>query len=206
MEPEHVLWGWERFFDELESFLRDISRQAGTANESYCEYAVERLEICIHSVSSLLHQLRTRPAHVTDHEAGVAAHYSVQLAELLQCLRRLYGEWLRYIDEGRSLPSYFAPSFHSSGPGRPKFMITREQIYLRSMSFSWVQIASLLGVSYTTIYRRRQEYGMTGSDGGHITDSELREVLHQLREELPSLGQTLIWGRLRSMGFNVTRE
>ena len=38
-----------------------------------------------------------------------------------------------------------------------------------------------------TVYRRRQEYGMTGSDGGHITDSELREVLHQLRQELPSL-------------------
>ena len=47
---------------------------------------------------------------------------------------------------------------------------------------------------------------MLGSDGGHITDSELREVLHQLRQELPSLGQTLIWGRLQSMGFNVTRE
>ena len=73
------------------------------------------------------------------------------------------------------------------------------------MSFSRVQIASLLGVSYTTIYCRRQDYGMTGGDGGHITDSELCEVLHQLRQELPSLGQTLIWGRLRSMGFNVTR-
>jgi hypothetical protein len=125
----------------------------------------------------------------------------------LQCLRQLYREWQRYVDEGRpSLPSYSAPLFHSTGPGRPKFMITREQMYyLRSMSFSWVQIANLLGVSYTTIYRRRQEYGMTGSDGGHITDGELREVLHQLRQELPSLGQTLIWGRLRSMGFNVTR-
>ena len=47
---------------------------------------------------------------------------------------------------------------------------------------------------------------MTGGNGTHITDSELREVLHQLRQEHPSLGQTLIWGRLQSMGFNVTRE
>ena len=46
MEPEHVLWGCERFFEELASFSRDINRQVGTANESYCEYAVERLETC----------------------------------------------------------------------------------------------------------------------------------------------------------------
>ena len=56
MEPESVLWGWERFFEELAAFLRDLNRQAGTANESYCEYAVERLEICLQSVSSLVHQ------------------------------------------------------------------------------------------------------------------------------------------------------
>ena len=67
------------------------------------------------------------------------------------------------------------------------------------MAFSWIQIARLLGVSYSTIYRRRQEYGLTSLTA--ITDSELREVLHQLRQELPSMGQTLIWGRLRSMGF-----
>ena len=90
MEPESVLWGWERFFEELSAFLRDLNRQAGTANESYCEYAVERLEICLQSVSSLVRQLRSRPAHITDHEASVAACYSVQLAELLQCLQQLY--------------------------------------------------------------------------------------------------------------------
>ena len=68
--------------DELASFLRDINRQARLSNESYCEYAVERLEVCIHSISQLLDQLRTRPAHVTDGVADVAAHYSVQLAVL----------------------------------------------------------------------------------------------------------------------------
>ena len=86
---------------------------------------VSTLETRIHSVSSRIHQLRSRPAHVTDDVAG-----------------------------------------------------------------------SLQGVSYTTIYRRRQVYGITGGDGGYITDSELREVLHQLRQKLPSLGQILIWGRL----------
>ena len=56
-----------------------------------------------------------------------------------------------------------------------------------------------------TIYRRRQEYRMMENPSGNITDDELREVLRQMRRELPSLGQTLVWGRLRSLGFKVTR-
>ena len=203
------LWGWERFFDELGSFITDLNRQAEFANESYCEYAVDRLEICIHSLTSLIDHLRTSPPRVTERQASVAAQYSVQLTELLQCLRALYVQWQGYFDNGilRST-AYSAPLSHSSNlRGRPKFEITHEQLcYLRSMCFSWVQIALVLGVSYSTIYRRRQEFGMADRYGAHITDSELREVLHRLRGELPSLGQSLIWGRLKSMGFNVTRE
>ena len=110
-------------------------------------------------------------------------------------------------EEVHAETSYTAPVNRSTDRGRPKFMITEEQIqYLRSMCFSWVQIAKLLGVSYMTVYRRRLEFGMTGNDGTNITDAELRVVLRQLRLELPSLGQTLAWGRLRSMGFKVQRD
>ena len=67
-----------------------------------------------------------------------------------------------------------------SQTGRPIFDISKEQIqYLRSMSYTWVQISEILGVSHMTIYRRRQEYGMVENPGGNITDNELREVLQQ---------------------------
>ena len=92
------LWGWEWFFDELAAFMRDLNRQVGCANESYCEYAVERLEICIQSVSSPIDHLRTRPAHINESDTSVAARYSVHLTELLQCLRGLYMEWQGYVD------------------------------------------------------------------------------------------------------------
>ena len=39
---------------------------------------------------------------------------------------------------------------------------------------------------------------MTGTPTGTITD--------RMQTELPALGQTMVWGRLRSMGFFVTRE
>ena len=44
---EHVILGWERFFEELAAFIRDLNRQAGVANESYCEYACERLALAV---------------------------------------------------------------------------------------------------------------------------------------------------------------
>ena len=50
-----------------------------------------------------------------------------------------------------------------------------------------------------TIYRRRQEYGIPSTGGRAISDIQLREHLHQLQQDLPSLGQTLVWGRIRSM-------
>ena len=41
----------------------------------------------------------------------------------------------------------------SGGQGRPRFDVARQQLeYLSSLSFSWSEIAALLGVSRTTIY------------------------------------------------------
>lgn len=208
-----ALWGWNRYFEEMGSLVRDISRRAGdasAANHSFCEYVLDRLEICIESLSSLVELLRTHPPSVTYQEAEVATRYSGQLAELLDYMRHLYVEWNGYLDGSHTLTvstSYSVPISQHAGRGRPKFDINKEQIqYLRSMSFSWVQISKLLGVSYMTLYRRRQEYGISNSAGARITDADLRTVLQQLRHELPSLGQTLVWGRVRSMGFEVTRN
>ena len=35
---ETELWGWERFFGELDSFLESVERHIGTANEQFAQY------------------------------------------------------------------------------------------------------------------------------------------------------------------------
>ena len=100
-------------------------------------------------------------------QAEVGANFQAQLAELLWCLRDIAQQWQQHLDHyeaNMAATSYSAPVViirpHSRQPGRPRFHITREQLqYLASMSFSWTQIAQILGVSQMTIYRRR-EYGM----------------------------------------------
>jgi hypothetical protein len=52
--------------------------------------------------------------------------------------------------------SYIVPSSLPRGPGRPVVVIQREQIeFLRELHFSWAKIARLLGVSESTIHRKR---------------------------------------------------
>ena len=193
----------------MSAFISEINRQAGRSNHSFCEYATDRLEVSIENTNLLMRLLSSRNPSTTPSDAVVAEQYLVLLGELLSCLRALHVEWQDYLD-GRqeiSMQSYSAPLIYTTSRGRPKFEVNREQIlYLLSMSFSWKQIASILGVSYMTIYRRRQEYGIPSRGGRAISDIQLREHLHQLQQDLPSLGQTLVWGRIRSMGFRVSRN
>lgn len=130
-ENQTILEGWERYFDEINSFLQDLDRQAGVANESYCEYAVERLEICANTMFQLIYQLQSRISNgvVDSHGSAVVSQYVMQLTELLECLRGLWHEWLGNSDHipRQSLSQNHSPNLlYSSTPGRPKFIISKE--------------------------------------------------------------------------------
>ncbi len=102
---------------------------------------------------------------------------------------------------------YRAPVLHSGRRGRPSFIIEKEQLlYLRSASFSWSSISTLLGVSRMTLYRRRVECGMLAEPSNTKTDDELTEVLQDLKREMPYIGEVVVLGALRSMGISVTRS
>ena len=102
--------------------------------------------------------------------------------------------------------SYSAPAEHVSRRGRPRFTIAREQLlYLRSLCFTWTDIALLLDVSRMTIFRRRQEFGMLDDATNVINDTQLRLLLSDLRKSSPHLGEVMVMGHLRSLGYNVPR-
>jgi len=179
---------------------------AGSANENFAEFAVERLEAFIVNICSIVHHLQSNNSSSVT--GRIIRNYASLLIETVTLLRSLLSRWQDYLTHyrPRSTFSYSAQAVQSSSPGRPRFEISRAQIqYLRSMSFSWVQISRILGVSYTTIYRRRMEYGLHSSQGTPISDNDLQECLSEMRSRFPALGQTMAWGRLRSLGYAVTR-
>ena len=90
------------------------------------------------------------------------------------------------------------------GRGRPRFDIGRDQLeYLSSLNFTWTAIASMLGVSRMTIYRRRREFLEMGEA---ISDANLLHLLREMRPTFPEMGEVMVLGRLRARGYRVSRD
>ena len=68
-----VFSGWERFFTELSVFLDTAERQISTANQAYSEYVLERLELSLETLNSVIHHLQT-VTPTNDGQASIAAH------------------------------------------------------------------------------------------------------------------------------------
>ena len=90
--------------------------------------------------------------------------------------------------------SYQVPLVVFNRLGRPRFDISQEQlVYLRSLSFTWSQIAAILGVSRMTLYRRRAEFGMLMSPSQVISDEQLHSMVTEMHSFQPGLGEVMIW-------------
>ena len=55
----YIVNGWQRFFVELSVFLSTADRQISTANQAYSEYVLERLQMALASMNSILHHLNS---------------------------------------------------------------------------------------------------------------------------------------------------
>ena len=209
MEEEyHTLWGWEQLFSEVEAFLQEANRRFGNASPEYSEYVLERLGIVINAFVSILQPIRER-----EEEELVELCTSLEVA--YTCCRSLVSLWEAYVDDADSnlmnpieneAPGFRVPRV-IQGRGRPSAVVTREQlVYLRSMNFSWTHIAHLLGISRVTLFRRRRELGIQNTDILRpMGDDELRMFVGRIREDFPSIGESLVMARLLSTGYHVPR-
>lgn len=57
-----------------------------------------------------------------------------------------------------------------------------------------------------TIYRRRVEYSLVEDPRVVPTDVQLRTAIRDIQAGQPEVGQVMIMGHIRSMGYRVTRE
>ena len=208
-----VLLRWESFFEELQSFICSSNRHLfarNTASESYAQFVIERFELVI---SSLVNIANVFDGNRPTDEATLQVwyEYTSELQQLIQSCRSLSSEWEAYIDFIHRNPnpdSYRTPVINQPHvQGRPPFQISQDQLsYLASLSFSWTAIAELLGVSRMTVYRRRREFNMLDSSRTPLTDSQLRELIRDWKHEMPTVGETLIIGRLHASGIYVRRH
>ena len=69
----------------------------------------------------------------------------------------------------------------------------------RDCGFCWNDIACILRVSDRTLRRRRDEFGVrvVGREFSNISDTELDNLVHQVREVTPSADLRMVQGSLR---------
>ena len=189
---------WCEFFTEISRFVDTLERQYGLANHSFTEYAVSRICTTVRSLQYIVSTLSSNDADELQSTVD-------DVRELLDVFLMLKTVWNEYKEALQNSPNVhrLPPTLHGTGRGRPRFDITQEQLeYLQSLSFSWTNIASVVGVSRMTVYRRRRDYGMC-SDIRSMTDSELDACLCGMRRDLPYSGETVVMERLRSMHYCI---
>ena len=200
------VWGWCGYFTELATFIRSTQFRFQSANKQYTEYCINRLATCYRNVDAVKQSVEAYNLQNNNVLQGIEQ----DLSALCESISQMFVQWqqhLNTIDEGQGAAQYRVPALTTSSRGRPPFIIAKEQlVYLRSLSFSWSAISSLLGVSRMTIYRRRRAYGMLDELSCSMSRSELHQFVKDLRLELPDVGESLVVGRLRSLGNCIPRE
>ena len=100
----------------------------------------------------------------------------------------------------------WVPSKEASTGGRPRYRITEDQIEtLRETGMSTKRIAPTLGISDSTLYRRRQELGLHESFVD-ISYEELYTVITGVLTQTPYAGESYVSGGLRARGIFVQRH
>ena len=76
---------------------------------------------------------------------------------------------------------------------------------LRALHYKWTKIATILGLSRTTLYRRLEEAGVSLDDYTQVSDEQLDEVICSIKQDHPNDGEVLLQGHLLRQGIRVRR-
>ena len=61
-------------------------------------------------------------------------------------------------------------------------------------------------IMHVYICRRRSDFEMLTDPASTLTDEELTQLVIRIHSESPTIGTSLVAGRIRALGYKVTRE
>ena len=138
--------------------------------------------------------------------------YTTERSMLLQ-LRSQLSHQLRLLQYGINdctVPpvSILSYSLHYSGSvGRPKILLNVDAIeFYRECGYTWNEVADILGVSRSTLWRRLKEASLHMNKYTDISDHDIDFIVAQIQREYPNCGQQMIYGFLKARGICIQRE
>ena len=162
--------GLNNFVDTLRSLFLQIQNLNREAVESgYIERTLYHLESAIGSLQLLI-------VNIGQTQDRVLQDFKVILESVLGQSRIILETFVvleRQDCERRAL-SFTCPTAAVQRPGRPALIVQREQIeFLRELhfpTFPWVKIARILGISESTLRRRRCELQLSDDDDQNFSE------------------------------------
>ena len=193
---EEFLDSMRQCFDEVEKELND------ERNSILLDYLESRLEDHFQVVHAIAIAIQNASDSRSDELKQLVEDLLSVSQSLLQEIHTTKIQ--REINERRS-PAW-VPNREASTGGRPRFSITKEQIEtFRETGMNWKGITALLGISESTLYRRRQEFGLHESFV-EITDEEFYSIVVGMLSQTPCAGESYVNGGLRARGIFVQRH
>ncbi|XP_066265668.1 uncharacterized protein [Branchiostoma lanceolatum] len=198
---------------EMSEFLGVIHGLVGqciaknsTQNRHEISYILSRLESAIRNLALISSTVLAIMSEPYPYHPGYLEQVLLACRHLQDDLEQMHSF---YANKGEEVDSYRFKVSDSEdySRGRPRKHITEVQIsYLRELGFTWLKIAELLGVSFSTIKRRQREFDLVGSNYSDISEEDLDMTVVGLKRLLPNHGETYLWGLLKSQGIYVTRQ
>ena len=91
--------------------------------------------------------------------------------------------------------------------GRPCIDVSKDDILvLKGLNYSWTKIADILGISRRTLYRRLEEFNIDPGVFTDMAESDLDELLKNIKSENPNCGEVMVQGILIHKGIKIPRE
>ena len=183
--------------DEFRDFLFSLSGIVDRIATGYDSSDLVSLEI----------SLRRLEEHLGVLSAISFSQNQSDLEELIDCLATLLRRTSDVINSSSSCANEGRlVALGSSTGGRPSYEISKAEIEeLRETGMNWKSIATCLGVSDKTLYRRRLEFGVEDSFT-EITDEELDKEIQGTLTLTPYSGESFVRGSLKGKGIHVQRS
>ena len=103
---------------------------------------------------------------------------------------------------------YKAPKEETGNRGRPKYIITKQQLeYYLENGFTVPAIAKMISVAVKTVKRRLKDYELSITDSyAKLNDEELHAIIRGILTQNPNCGYRRMLGFLLSRGIRVSEQ
>ena len=185
--------------EDLSEFFDSLRRTIERATSVYCASDIVGLEICERRLEEQTRLLIALSPSQNSSPGDLFEVLEVSLAALLRKMSDIVNAASCHLKEKTQLV------LSESTGGRPAYIITKEMIeQLRETGMNWTSIATCLGISDQTLYRRRIEFEVENTFT-EITDEELDRQIQETLNLTPNSGETYVRGSLKGRGINVQR-